>query len=185
MTELSRHDRRRPRGVILLGSARSDGNTSQVAAAFARISGFKLIDLRDMHIGYFDYGLPDRKDDFLPLMRQLVEFDLIVFATPVYWYAMSAIMKNFFDRITDVMKWHTDLGSRLRGKSMAMISCGSRDGIEDAFAHPFINTADYLGMHYLGDVHTWVGKNGMSGEVTGRLKAFSGTLATAFAAAEG
>lgn len=169
-----------PKGVIVLGSARSDGHTGQVAAEFARESGFALIDLNDLDIGYFDYNMPDRDDDFLPLMQRLVGYDLIVFATPVYWYSMSAIMKTFFDRLTDLLKWHKDLGSRLRGKSMAMMSCGSHDRIERAsFSHPFESSARYLGMHYLGAVHTWVGKSGMTEDMSGRIRTFAKDLRTA------
>jgi multimeric flavodoxin WrbA len=53
--------------------------------------------------------------------------------TPVYWYTMSGIMKVFFDRFSDLLRIEKDLGRKLRGKSMAVISCGA-DEIRRFFA---------------------------------------------------
>ncbi|MDX1476818.1 MAG: NAD(P)H-dependent oxidoreductase [Saprospiraceae bacterium] len=161
------------RGVVILGSARSDGNTRIVVDAFVARTGFDIIDLNDYRIGFFDYNLPDRQDDFIPLVQQLLAYDVLVFATPVYWYAMSAIMKNFFDRITDLLKWHKPLGRQLRCKATALISCGSDDDTDVAFTIPFVNSAAYLGMRYQGYVHTWVEAGAVPELVHERLANFA------------
>lgn len=44
--------------------------------------------------------------------------DNIVFATPVYWYAMSGRMKIFFDRFTDLLYTHKSIGKNLKGKKL-------------------------------------------------------------------
>ncbi len=89
-----------------------------------QLSGWDLVDLNDYDFSYFDYEHKNRGDDFLPLMSRLIEaYDVFVFATPVYWYAMSGIVKVFFDRITNLLTIEKDLGRRLRGKKMAGISC--------------------------------------------------------------
>ena len=162
-----------PRGVVILGSARSDGNTRCIVDAFVAQSGFAIADLNDREIGFFDYNQPDRHDDFIPLMRELLQYDLLIFATPVYWYSMSAIMKNFFDRITDLLHWHKSMGRELRTKSLAVISCGSDDALTEAFTIPFINTADYLGMEYRGSLHTWTEPDGIPPSVQERIAAFA------------
>jgi multimeric flavodoxin WrbA len=145
------------KGVIIQGSSRNDGNTKKIVEQVRDKSGFDLIELSDKNIGPFDYDFANSDDDFLPLMRHIVEhYDLIIFATPVYWYSMSGILKNFFDRITDCLQLEKETGRQLRGKMMAMISCGSDVHLDEAFKTPFKSSADYLGMHYLGDVHTWI-----------------------------
>jgi len=144
-------------GVIIQGSSRSVGNTNKVVSYVAETLKFDVIDLNEKKIGPFDYDFKNSDDDFLPMMRELVaKYDTIIFATPVYWYSMSGTMKIFFDRITDLLRIEKEIGRKLRGKSMAMISCGSEGFLQEGFTMPFFETAGYLGMSYLGDVHTWI-----------------------------
>lgn len=92
-------------------------------------------------------------------MKNIIEgYDTLVFATPVYWYAMSGIMKVCFDRITDLLTIEKELGRQLRGKNMGALSCSNGDNLGDDFWHPFIKIAEYLGMNYLGNVHTHLKK---------------------------
>ncbi|HFA49370.1 MAG TPA: NADPH-dependent oxidoreductase [Bacteroidetes bacterium] len=143
--------------IIILGSSRSDGDTRAVAGFLLKNSAAAMIDLNDYNIGYFDYGNKNADDDFIPLMRKIIpRYERIIFATPVYWYSMSAVMKTFFDRISDLLKWEKDLGRELRGKAMAVVSCSGSDDLIDGFDMPFRESADYLGMEYLGHAHTWV-----------------------------
>lgn len=143
------------RKVIIFGSSRSDGETRKVVDELIKISGWEMIDLNDYRISYYDYEHKNLDDDYLPLMRKIiVNYDVLIFATPVYWYSMSGIMKVFFDRITDLLDEEKDLGRKLRGKSMAAISCSVGDNLSENFWIPFRETARYLGMNYLGDIHT-------------------------------
>lgn len=165
--------------AIILGSARSDGNTRAVVNFLASKSTVHIIDLNDYKIGYFDYDNINKGDDFMPLMKDICEqYQRIIFATPVYWYSMSAIMKTFFDRISDLLYWEKDLGRTLRGKSMGVVSCSGHDDLKDGFDMPFRETADYLGMHYLGHVHSWVKNEAIEDQIEKRLLAFMKTAIT-------
>ena len=114
------------------------------------------VDLNDYRFDYYDYEGKNRGDDFLPLMRKLIEnYDVFIFLTPVYWYAMSGIMKVFFDRITDLLSIEKDLGRKLRGKSMAALSVSLGGNLGEHFWLPFSESANYLGMNYLGHLHTF------------------------------
>lgn len=145
------------KGVLIQGSSRSNGNTQKIVSYIAKRTGFDIIDLRTKNFGSFDYEFRNTNDDFIPLIREITEkYEILVFATPVYWYAMSGIMKHFFDRITDCLIREKETGRRLRGKSMAMISCGSNSELKEGFTMPFEQSSLYLGMHYLGDLHTWL-----------------------------
>lgn len=93
-------------------------------------------------------------------MEQIIKkYDTLILATPVYWYSMSGIMKVFFDRITDLLTIEKELGRKLRGKRMAVISCSIGDNLGEHFWLPFSETAKYLGMEYLGNAHTITGEN--------------------------
>ena len=92
-------------GVILQASSRSDGNTNKISLFIKEQTGFDIIDLRSKDIAEYDYNYNNSDDDFLPLIREIVEkYDTLVFATPIYWYTMSGIMKTFLDRISDCLK---------------------------------------------------------------------------------
>lgn len=118
------------------------------------ISGWDMIDLNDYQISYFDYEHRNSEDDFIPLMQKVTnEYDVLIFATPVYWYSKSGIMKVFFDRISDLLSIEKDIGRKLRMKSMAVISCSEAIESESHFWIPFRKSAEYLGMKYLANVH--------------------------------
>jgi multimeric flavodoxin WrbA len=145
--------------VIIQGSSRSNGDTSNVVNYIASTYGYDVIDLNTMQIGHYDYENKNSDDDFLPIISKIIEnYDVLIFATPVYWYSMSGILKAFFDRISDLLDGHKTLGRQLRGKQMAMISCSNANDLKEGFEMPFRESAHYLGMTYLGSVHTWVEK---------------------------
>jgi multimeric flavodoxin WrbA len=73
----------------------------------------------------------------------------VVFATPVYWYAMSGIMKTLFDRLTDLP---LDEASRPTGRALAgrhtwLLATGTGEAPPPGFHEPFVRTAAYFGMH--------------------------------------
>ncbi len=143
--------------VVIAGSSRNDGDTSKLTNRVTKKSGWDLIDLNDYNFDYYDYKHENRNDDYLGLMKLILEkYDTLIFATPVYWYSMSGIMKVFFDRITDLLEIDKELGRKLRGKNMAAISCSIGNNLGDSFWLPFSETAKYLGMNYLGHLHTIV-----------------------------
>ncbi len=143
--------------VIIQASARSNGDTNTIVNELNKHNNFDVIDLKTKNIGHFEYDFANANDDFLPLMEEIIaKYDTIVFATPVYWYNMSGILKAFFDRLSDLLHYKKELGRQLRGKSMAMISNNNYDDLKDGFSMPFRESANYLGMTYLGDIHTWV-----------------------------
>jgi multimeric flavodoxin WrbA len=143
------------RKIIILGSANSKGHTKKAVDSLMSLSNFEFIDLNDYTIGQYDYKHLNSADEYLPLIKKIIDqYDLLVFASPVYWYSMSGVMKVFFDRFTDLLDSEKDLGRKLRNKSMAVLTSSVGDHLGDRFWIPFIETAKYLGMNYLGNVHT-------------------------------
>lgn len=161
------------KGIIILGSSNSHGETHKVASFVRELTNYTIIDLKQKNISEFDYEFKNRNDDFLPLTREIVEnYELIIFATPVYWYTMSGIMKTFFDRISDCLMIEQETGRKLRGMGMAVISCGSDNILKQGFHMPFVESAKYLGMNYISDVHCWIEDQQIPEEVKIELRKF-------------
>lgn len=140
--------------VIIVGSSRTIGNTNRIAGEIATTYGFNLINLSDYSFSYYDYESNNLNDDFLPLIRNIIaNYDTLIFATPVYWYSMSGIMKVFFDRISDLIRIEKETGRKFRGKKMAVLSNSHDSIIEEEFYIPFKKSATYLGMEYIGQRH--------------------------------
>ena len=141
--------------VIILGSSRRDGHTRKAVDELNKHLGCDIIDLADHRIGHYDYEHNNVEDDFLPLIQQIIEkYDLFIFATPVYWYTMSGVLKVFIDRLTDLLDAHQTLGRQLRVKHMVVVTSSLGDHLGEDFWLPFIHTASYLGMQYQGGLHT-------------------------------
>ncbi|ODN43171.1 flavodoxin family protein [Piscirickettsia litoralis] len=135
--------------IIFLGSSRSDGDTRKAIEQVFNGKQSVLYDLNDYNISYFDYQYNNQDDDFINLAKQMMEHETIVLATPVYWYTMSAVMKTFIDRWSDLLTIRKDLGRKLRGKNLFIISTYAVNS-SDVFEDIFSLTAEYLGMNYLG-----------------------------------
>lgn len=152
------------KGIIIQGSARSEGDTSKIVSFFKSKTGFDVVDLNKKNIAHFDYEFKNKDDDFTELFKSIVEnYQVIIFVTPIYWYTMSGLMKVFFDRISDFLISEKDYGRQLRGMEMASVSSSNDDEFYEGFEMPFRNSAAYLGMNYRGHLHTWV-EDGMLSE---------------------
>lgn len=137
--------------IGVLGSSRADGNTVKLAdMVFGGLDDAKLIDLTPLAIGPYSYDKIHEGDDFHALALAMANADTIVFASPVYWYSMSAQMKAVFDRMTDMTDIYKQLGKSLAGKSMFVISTGSGPDAPDSFVRPFADTAGYFKMKWGG-----------------------------------
>ena len=145
--------------AILLGTSNNNGNTHALVKAVANKVQATVFNLKDYTISPFDYQHKNIDDDFIPLVEELLEFEHIIFASPVYWYTMSAQMKVFFDRISDLLHVKKELGRKLRGKSSAILSTGSSPQPMRSFEEVFINSFKYLDMDYKGLLYCFCENN--------------------------
>ena len=143
--------------IVILGSARPDGETRKAVDLAFPPGSAELVLLPDFTIGGYDYAHGNTGDGFAAIAEKMAAADGIVFATPVYWYAMSAPLKIFFDRLTDMTQNLKPLGKALAGKPVWLIATGEEDVLPDGFEVPFDRTATYLGMRYRGCAYLCTG----------------------------
>lgn len=141
--------------IAIFASARRNGNTGKFIDWIARDLDIEVIDLAEKNISPYDYDHGNIADDFLPLMNQLLEYESIIFVTPVYWYGPSAQMKVFIDRTSDFLDLDElkDIGRRLRGKKAYIVCTSISNDADSSFLGSLKDTFRYLGMEYGGHVH--------------------------------
>jgi multimeric flavodoxin WrbA len=128
--------------VVLSGSPRKSGNTDKLADAFvngarSREKTVTLFRVADMTIGgcrgcgycFENKGVCVQKDDMFQILDVLRKADAIVFASPVYYFDMSAQLKLAIDRTYALLKENIPVK-----RAALLMTCGdkSADAAEGA-----------------------------------------------------
>ena len=145
--------------VVILGTSRSDGNTRLAVERVLAGRPVKIVDLSKITVSAYDYSHKNAGDDFLPFIEEITAKQLWILATPVYWYTMSAQMKIFVDRLSDLITIRKDLGRALRGKAVAIVASGTDNLLPESFESPVRLTCEYLNMNYVGAFYSQFEKN--------------------------
>lgn len=96
--------------VVLNGSPRKGGNTEIMVKAFAEAAGkneVTILNVASMNIRgclgckycYGHQGECVQKDDMAEVFETLKDADMAVFASPIYWFDISAQLKTVIDRL--------------------------------------------------------------------------------------
>jgi len=140
--------------LIILGSARKDSHTRTLLRTVFSETPHELVDLLDFNIATFDYDAHyPESDQFGEVVDKMLSAETIIFATPVYWYAMSGMMKTFFDRFTDLISIQKEKGKKLSGKRTFLFSVGAANEPPLGFEVPFKDSSTYLGMRYIEGIY--------------------------------
>lgn len=147
--------------VVLTGSPRKNGNSAYLAEQF-----IKGAEEQGHEVFRFDCAFkqvePCRacnhcgmngpcifNDDFQELRPRLIEADMVVFATPMYYFGISAQMKQVIDRfyaINGQIK-----GARKKAVLLKAYADTSRKEAEPMLVH-YRTLMDYLGWTSVGEV---------------------------------
>lgn len=149
--------------LILNGSPRKNGNTSALVEAFARGAeegGSKVVPvfLGDMTIhgckGCFGGGKnPDspcvQKDDMEKLYPVYRQADVVVLASPLYYWSISGQLKTAFDRLFAVAE--CDPGYRNPPKESVLLMAAEGHGFEESL-YWYDRLEQHIGWKSLGKV---------------------------------
>lgn len=151
--------------LVISGSPIKNGNTATLInwfAAGACAKGAKVEIINTAFLKYKVNGcISCRKcqkksvyecvinDDAKPVLAKMNKADVIVMATPLYFYGPSAQLKLVMDRMFSLFKWDNEndtMTTRLTGKTFVLIASAFENiGLKD-LERPFAITADYAGM---------------------------------------
>lgn len=140
--------------LVILGSARKHSDTEKVVRQLFREQEMQVLDLLDYKLYPYSYsGEYPADDQFREVVHVLLQHQVLVWATPVYWYAMSSKMKVLFDRLTDLVTIQKPLGRQLKGKQTGMVAVGAEALLPEGYEVPFQLTATYFGMAYVAGIY--------------------------------
>jgi putative NADPH-quinone reductase len=149
------------RVIAIQGSARVDGNTTKLLEAMFNGHNVDIVHVVEAGIRPYDYGgFPD-DDPVLALGERMGAADVIVFATPVFWYSMSAQLKALFDRFTDLMFKRKEIGQKLGGRMAWLVASGAEAVLPEGFEVPFRRTCQYIGIDYRGAFYGMTNPDGV------------------------
>ena len=117
--------------LILAGSPRKDGNTELLAEAFAKGATaqhhVEMVSVRDYKVNpclgcnacFKTDGICAQKDDMPMVYEKMRQADMLVIASPVYFYGISAQLKAIIDR------FHNPIRDSFHIKKMALLLVGA------------------------------------------------------------
>jgi multimeric flavodoxin WrbA len=167
--------------LILSGSPKKNGNTAALIEWFCKGAGSPETDIEIIRTALLKYksnGCTSCRrcqkikeyectinDDAKPVLAKIAKADVIVIATPLYFFSASAQIKMIFDRMFSLYKWDNDAGTMetpLMGKTMILLASAFEDVGLDALEKPFVITAKYTGMNFRSLL---IPNAGISGEI--------------------
>lgn len=166
--------------VILNGSPRRKGNTSALVREFTKgaesagnmVTEF-FLDSMDIHGckgcfgGHSGKACPCvQKDDMAQIYPAVKDCDVIVLATPLYYWNMSGQIRTAVDRLFALEEGDGNL-LRGHGRSCALLMAAEGNGFEDVVLY-FDHLMEHLQWKNLG--HVLAGGNGDVGDIEGKAE---------------
>lgn len=164
--------------VILNGSPREKGNTSALAAEFARgakeaghtvteffLDGMDIHGCKGCFGGHSSRECPCvQKDDMMQIYPAVRECEVVVLASPLYYWNMSGQLRTTVDRLFALEEGD---GNLLRGhdRSSVLLMAAEGHGFEDVLTY-YDHLMEHLRWKNLG--HVLAGGNGNVGDIEGK-----------------
>ncbi len=137
--------------LIVTGSPRKNGNTEIMADAFSqsareaghkvtirKLSTLKINPCLDCKYCFNHEGVCIQKDDMNEILKDVKQTDMLVIASPIYWFDISAQTKCFIDRMYAFAK------KGFRISSIAMLLNSGSDGVYAAAEAQLHDISSYL-----------------------------------------
>ena len=165
--------------LILNGSPHLDGATSDMVNAFAegaREAGHEVVSVNVAHKNIKgcmaceycrnrEKGVCVQKDDMQAIYPEILSADMVVFASPIYYFTMTAQMEAAIQRVYCI-------GKPLKAKKAALLLSSGSDGVYDAAIAQFKGYMGYAGIKAAGII-TAYGDENKSEAKLGEIREFA------------
>ena len=164
--------------VILNGSPRKAGNTAALIHSFTQgaesaghtvqeffLDGMNIHGCKGCFGGHSSRECPCvQKDDMDKIYPAVKEGDVIVLATPLYYWNMSGQIRTAIDRLFALEEGDENL-LRGHGRASALLMAAEGNGFDDVLRY-YDNLLEHLRWKNLG--HVLAGGNGDIGDIQGK-----------------
>ena len=164
--------------VILNGSPRKNGNTAQLVQAFRQgaeqaghtvseffLSGMDIRGCKGCFGGHSSRDCPCvQKDDMQAIYPAVRNCDVVVLASPLYYWNLSGQLRTAMDRLFALEENDGNL-LRGHGRCCALLMAAEGNGFADVLTY-YRHLADHLQWEDLGQV--LAGGNGDVGDIAGK-----------------
>lgn len=95
--------------TVLFGGSRPEGNTAQITKYALEGLDYNWIDLTQHQLNpvrdlrHENEDIETYPDDYKEIIDKVLESDTVIFASPVYWYSVSASLKAFIDHWSETL----------------------------------------------------------------------------------
>ena len=143
---------------VFFGSSRVDGNSEQLTKQVLEGIKYKSTRLNNVVIHPIQdkrhsvEGFTKINDEYDAIINQILESNVIIFTTPIYWYSMSGQMKIFIDRISQAIRdeRYPHLGAHFKKIQAIVLATGGDEphlkGLP--MIQQFQYIFDFLGIHF-------------------------------------
>lgn len=141
--------------LVLFSSANKQGNTAKTIEHIAADHTVEVVDIDLLTITPYRYENRYPADDFYPLVEKMLASDNIVFASPIYWYSVTAPMKALIDRMTELLDV-AELKPKARAlesKRGFVLTSSGKQAICPTFHSFFEGLFRYFNIEYAATLH--------------------------------
>ncbi len=118
--------------TAFIGSSREQSNSEQLTDIVLQGVPHEKLYIKDLHIEpihdlrHDENGFQVVADDYDQVIQAILTSDVVVFATPIYWYSMSGIMKNMVDRFSQAIRdeRYPELKEKLKTTQAIVLAVG-------------------------------------------------------------
>ena len=147
--------------VILAGSVRTNGNTARLAQSFAegaaKNNNVEIVSVADYNVNPCigcnscftrEGNQCFQNDDMVQIYEKLRNADIVVIASPVYFYGISAKLKAIVDRL------HTPMRTTFRIRKLGLLLVGAAElpNLFDPIIMQYQMVLDFFRLESIGTI---------------------------------
>lgn len=147
--------------VVLVGSVRKHGNTQVLVHSFVegakQNNNVEVISVSDYKVNPCigcnscfkrEHNTCSQNDDMQKIYENLSQADIIVIASPVYFYGISAQLKAIIDRLHSPVR----NGFKVRKLGLLLVAAATIPTVFDAIKMQYQLVLDYFSLENVGNV---------------------------------
>lgn len=166
--------------AVIYGGNRPDGNVETLTKLVIQGLMVEEIYLKDYLIQpiidkrHTEEGFSNINDDYNAIIDRILPHDILIFSTPIYWYSMTGIMKNFIDRWSQTLRDpdYPDFKALMSSKKAYVIAVGGDEPYIKGLPmiQQFQYIFDFIGTKFEAYI---VGQGNKPGDILQDLKVLS------------